>query len=173
MNICLDKKIPQIGIITCILYFIAVTMFLITKSEIALTIWEMFTIFGAPVILLVLIDLSNQMHIASSYRNVMLVFMACNCTLTGLAHIINITVTRKLISDGINVPNYFRIGYSSSNYSIAFSHYHKLSPSDFRNEVHKDSEEYNKIYDAINKKIRIEIKPDYLVTYERTIGNYM
>jgi hypothetical protein len=107
----MGKKIPYIGIITCVLYFISVSMFLITKTEIALTIWEMFTIIGAPVILFVLIDLSNQMNIAPSYRNAMLVFMSCNCSLTGLAHIINITVTRKLISDGINVPNYFRIGY--------------------------------------------------------------
>ena len=41
----------------------------------------------------------------------MLVFMSCTCSLTGLAHIVNITVTRKLIADGLNVPNYFRIGY--------------------------------------------------------------
>ncbi|MFA9379199.1 MAG: GyrI-like domain-containing protein [Lachnotalea sp.] len=63
-------------------------------------------------------------------------------------------------------------GYSASNYSSAFSQYHKQSPSEFRNKVHKDSEEFKKLYDAVNKKIRIETKPDYLVTYERTIGNY-
>lgn len=37
--------------------------------------------------------------------------MGCACTLTTVAHVVNITVTRKLISEGINVPNYFRIGY--------------------------------------------------------------
>ncbi len=107
----MEKRIPHIGIVTCILYFIAVTLFLITKTETALTIWELFTIIGAPVILFVLIELANLMNIALAYRNAMLVFMSCTCSLTGLAHIINITVTRKLIADDINVPNYFRIGY--------------------------------------------------------------
>lgn len=107
----MEKKIPNIGIITCILYFIAVTLFLITKTGTALTIWKILTIIGAPVILFVLIELANLMNIAPTFRNAMLVFMSCTCSLTGLAHIINITVTRKLIADGINVPNYFRIGY--------------------------------------------------------------
>lgn len=107
----MEKKAPHIGFVTCILYFIAVMLFLITKTETALTIWETLSIIGAPVILLVLIELANIMNIAPTYRNAMLVFMSCNCSLTGLAHIVNITVTRKLIADGINVPNYFRIGY--------------------------------------------------------------
>ncbi|MFA9376004.1 MAG: hypothetical protein ACERKZ_04535 [Lachnotalea sp.] len=105
------KKIPQIGIVTCILYFIAVTLFLITKTEIALTIWELFTIIGAPVILFVLIELANLMKIPTNYTNAMLVFMSCTCSLTALAHIINISVTRKLLADDVNVPNYLRIGY--------------------------------------------------------------
>ena len=107
----MEKKIPNIGIVTCILYFIAVALFLITKTGTALTIWEIFTIIGATVILFVLIELANLMNISPTFRNAMLVFMSCTCSLTGLAHIINITVTRKLIADGINVPNYFRIGY--------------------------------------------------------------
>ncbi len=107
----MEKRIPFIGIISCLLYFISVTLFLITKTEIALTIWEICTIIGAPIILFVLIELSNLMDITSIYRNAMLVFMSCTCSLTGLAHIINITVTRKLIADGVNVPDFFRIGF--------------------------------------------------------------
>ena len=63
-------------------------------------------------------------------------------------------------------------GYSASNYSSAFSQYHKKAPSAFRNELPGESEETQKIIAAINTKIRIETKPDYLVMYERTIGNY-
>jgi uncharacterized protein (DUF983 family) len=81
----MEKKIPQIGIVTCIIYFIAVTLFLITKTGIALTIWEILTIIGAPVILFVLIELANIMRIAPTYKNAMLVFMSCTCSLTGLA----------------------------------------------------------------------------------------
>lgn len=107
----MEKNVSYLGIVTCILYFIAVMLFLITKTEAALTLWEMLTIIGAPVILFVLIGLANSMNISPNFRNAMLVFMSCTCSLTGLAHIVNMTVTRKLIADGINVPNYFRIGY--------------------------------------------------------------
>ena len=37
--------------------------------------------------------------------------MSCTCALTGGAHIVNITVTRKLINEGVNVPVYFQIGF--------------------------------------------------------------
>ena len=60
----MDKKIPYIEIVTCILYFIVVMLFLITKSGTVLTIWESLTIIGAPVILFVLIELANIMDIS-------------------------------------------------------------------------------------------------------------
>lgn len=45
------------------------------------------------------------------YKKATLAFMSCTCSLTGVAHIVNITVTRALISDGIDVPKFFQIGY--------------------------------------------------------------
>ena len=107
----MTKKIAIIGVFTCILYFISVGLFLITKEEAALTIWELMTFLSAPVELLVLLDLSNLVNATAIYKNAMLVFMACACALTSVAHIVNITVTRRLISEGINVPEYFRIGF--------------------------------------------------------------
>ena len=107
----MSKKIPMIGIITCILYFMAVGMFLITKTEVSLSIWEILTIISAPIMLFVLLELSNLLNVASIYRNAMLAFMACTCSLTEVAHIINITVTRRLISEGMDIPDYFKIGY--------------------------------------------------------------
>ena len=107
----MTKKIAIIGVFTCILYFISVGLSLITKEEAALTIWELMTFLSAPVELLVLLDLSNLVNATAIYKNAMLVFMACACALTSVAHIVNITVTRRLISEGINVPEYFRIGF--------------------------------------------------------------
>lgn len=66
---------------------------------------------GAPITLFLLIQLSNILKSEEIYKKTMAVFMACACSLTSMAHIINITVTRRLISEGVNVPNYFRIGY--------------------------------------------------------------
>ena len=107
----MTKKISVIGVFTCILYFISVGLSLITKEEAALTIWELMTFLSAPVELLVVLDLSNLVNATAIYKNAMLVFMACACALTSVAHIVNITVTRRLISEGINVPEYFRIGF--------------------------------------------------------------
>lgn len=110
-GIMMAKKIPVIGIVTCILYFIAVGLFLITKTEVSLTMWELLTILGAPVILFVLLELSNLLQSKSIYKNAMLAFMSCACSLTGAAHVVNLTVTRRLISEGIHVPEFFRMGY--------------------------------------------------------------
>ena len=107
----MTKKISIIGIATCILYFVSVGLFLITKTEIALTAWELMTILSAPVVLFVLLELSALVSITSIYKKAMLVFMACTCALTSAAHIVNITVTRTLISEGVNVPTYFQIGF--------------------------------------------------------------
>ncbi len=107
----MTKKVSIIGIITCILYFLSVGLFLIFKSEAALTAWELMTVFSAPVVLFVLLELSNCLSNTSIYKKAMLVFMSCTCALTGAAHIVNITVTRKLINEGVNVPVYFQIGF--------------------------------------------------------------
>lgn len=64
------EKISMIGITICILYFITVGVFLTTKTEFSLTMWELFTIICAPVILLVLLVLSNLLEISTIYKNV-------------------------------------------------------------------------------------------------------
>lgn len=106
----MGKKISIIGILTVIVYFISVAGFLVTQTEIALTIWEMMTIISGPVVFMVLLEFSRYFDIPDIFRNAMSGFMSCVCALTGLSHIVNITVTRKLISEGINVPTYYQIG---------------------------------------------------------------
>lgn len=107
----MTNKISVIGIATGVSYFIAIGLFLITKTELSLTIWELLTIISAPVVLFILLELSDLLNIKPVCKNAMLVFMSCACALTACAHVVNITVTRKLISEGLNVPEYFRIGY--------------------------------------------------------------
>ena len=63
-------------------------------------------------------------------------------------------------------------GYSSSNYSTAFSQYHKQSPSEFRNEINKKVIPNQDFLEQVSQKIRIEERPEYTVMYERTIGVY-
>ena len=106
----MNKRIPVTGIIVVILYFLSVGAFLISKTELALTVWELMTIVSGPVVLLVLLEISQRISTPELYRRAMLAFMACTCALTGAAHIVNITVTRRLISEGVEVPLYFQIG---------------------------------------------------------------
>lgn len=106
----MSKRIPLIGIITVILYFLSVGYFLISKTDIALTIWELMTVISGPIVLFILLELSHKLSCSDLNRRAMQAFMGCTCTLTGAAHIVNITVTRRLIREGIEVPLYFQIG---------------------------------------------------------------
>lgn len=110
-RIMMTKKISVIGIATDFLYFVSVGLFLVTQTEIALSVWELMTILSAPVVLFVLLELSTLLSVTSICKKAMLAFMSCTCALTGVAHIVNITVTRRLISEGVDVPTYFQIGY--------------------------------------------------------------
>ena len=96
--------------ITCIIYFLSMGLFLVTKTETSLTIWELMTVISGPVVLIVLIALAETVATPPNYQKAMIAFMSCACALTGAAHIINITVTRALIREGINVPSYLQIG---------------------------------------------------------------
>ena len=107
----MTKKISVTGIVTGVLYFISVGAFLITQSEIALTIWELMTVISAPVVMFVVLRLCDLVSDEAIYKKAALAFMSCTCALTSIAHIVNITVTRPLMSKGVDVPTYFQIGY--------------------------------------------------------------
>ena len=80
----MGKKISIIGILTVIVYFISVAGFLVTQTEIALTIWEMMTIISGPVVFMVLLEFSRYLDIPDIFKNAMAGFMSCVCALTGL-----------------------------------------------------------------------------------------
>jgi len=115
----MNKKTMYFGIILVIIYFITVGTFISTQSPVVLTIWELLTIISGPVVLLVLLEIADEINITAKYKNLMLVFLGCNCTLTGLAHLINLCVTRKLMSQGMEIPTYYQIGYITSTETVA------------------------------------------------------
>lgn len=108
------KRISTCSIIAIIFYFISVMLFLITKTDLALTIWELMTIIGGLVYLTLFVKLSEKISSDSIYKKLISIFAASGVVLTSVAHIVNIAVTRRLIGNGIDVPNYFRIGYFPS-----------------------------------------------------------
>lgn len=103
-------KIPLTGIIAVILYFLSMGAFLASQTDVALTVWEMMTVISGPIVLLVLLETSHRLSTPDIYRRMMVAFMACVCALTGAAHIVNISVTRRLMQEGVAIPLYFQIG---------------------------------------------------------------
>ena len=108
------KKFACVGIICDVLYFISVTLFIILKTDTALTIWETMTIAGAFVMMTVLTVFAEAYHINALFRRFMLISLSGTLFLTSVAHTTSIGVIRKLISQGVSIPDYFRIGHYPS-----------------------------------------------------------
>ena len=104
------KQIYIITIADAVLYLFSVLLFLITKTDLALTIWEMLTIVSGPILLFAMLHLSHDLNQPIIIRHAVLSFMTCVCLLTSVAHIVNVCVTRRLIAEGVDVPTYFQIG---------------------------------------------------------------
>jgi hypothetical protein len=107
----MKNKISLIGIATVVLYSLSVVLYLILKTETALTLWELMTVLSGPLMLIVLLELGKIISVPEKNQKAMTVFMGCTCALTAAAHIVNISVTRNLIKNGIDVPPYFQIGF--------------------------------------------------------------
>ena len=104
-------NIAYLGIVNSILYLLVVAGYFITETNMALTCWQVVIIISAPVILIVLLSiLENSDNTKISWKMAAISFMTCTTALTGVSHFVNITVTRNLEANGINVPDYFKIG---------------------------------------------------------------
>ncbi len=108
----MKNKIAILGIVDVLVYTITVILYLIIKSDMLLTLWEVITIFSAPIMLLILLNISQSNDEAKPVlKNLIIIFMTCTIVLTSTAHFVNIAVTRKLIAEGLFIPTYLQIGY--------------------------------------------------------------
>lgn len=108
----MKNKIVILSIADICIYALSVTLFLVFKTSLLLTIWEITTFISAPVMLLLLLELLKiGRHAHPVFETLTIVFMACTTALTSLAHVVNIAVTRRLLAEGVLVPTYFQIGY--------------------------------------------------------------
>lgn len=108
------KKAAIAGIAGEILYFISMGLFLITQTGAALTFWEFMTVAGAVIMLIVLIVIAEDRKIQQIHHKLMMIALSGTVFLTSIAHFTSIGVVRKLESQGISVPDYFKIGTSPS-----------------------------------------------------------
>ena len=104
MNI---KNIAISGIILCFIYFLTVTIFVISGSQNWLIIFEIVTMISGIyfVILILFLPLSNNEK-KRIYKILAIIFVTALMVFTNLVHIINLTI----ICNKINVPNHFQLG---------------------------------------------------------------
>ncbi len=79
-----------------------------------MTFWELMTVAGAVIMLIVLIVIAEDRKIQQIHHKLMMIALSGTFFLTSIAHFTSIGVVRKLESQGISVPDYFKIGTSPS-----------------------------------------------------------
>ncbi len=105
------KKIYPISMIMLgLLYGLSVLVFLITKTEVALTIWEIVTILSAIYFAVFYVYLMKKYNVKELYRKIVLVFLIALTCFTSVAHASSLLFTRPMIASGINVPDFYLIG---------------------------------------------------------------
>ena len=104
------KKAAAAGIICELLYFLSVTVFLLTKHDIALTVWELMTIAGAVVMLVGMLVFSEAYGTGAIPRRLLTVSLAGTVIVTSVAHFTSIGVVRPLAAQGAAIPEYLKIG---------------------------------------------------------------
>ena len=105
-----SKKAAISGIVGVIAYFIAVALFLITKFDWALTLWEIMTVAGALLEAAILITVTDKTEMSSLWQTFMKISLTGMLILTSLAHFTSIGVVRPLATQGAEIPEYFQIG---------------------------------------------------------------
>ena len=104
------RKFAVAGIICELLYFAAVTLFLVTHLDFALTLWELMTVVGAVTMLIVMVAIGEANDIKTVYRRLMTISLSGTTILTAAAHFTSIGVVRPLAAQGEAIPEYFKIG---------------------------------------------------------------
>ncbi|MBR4622098.1 MAG: hypothetical protein IKO44_01030 [Ruminococcus sp.] len=106
----INKKAAVIGIAGAALYFVSVSLFIATQNDILLTLWELMTVFGAVLELVVLLHIADRNGLEGSYLTLLKIFLSGTLILTSAAHFTSIGVIRPLAADGKCIPDWLKIG---------------------------------------------------------------
>ena len=97
-------------IILCLLYAVVVALYISTKSEVCLAIWEIYTIISAVYFLIYFRKLSKSLGFNEKEVKIVTIMFIGLVVSTSIAHISSVCVTRPLLRSGYNVPDYYLIG---------------------------------------------------------------
>ena len=105
------KNIYHIVMIAlCFLYAVVVALFLITKSEVCLAIWEIYTILSAIYFLIYFRLLSKSLGFNEKEIKFVTAMFIGLVVATSIAHLLSVCITRPLLRSGYDVPEYYLIG---------------------------------------------------------------
>lgn len=105
------KKIYHIiMIILCFLYAFVVALYITTKSELCLAIWEIYTILSAIYFLIYFRLLSKSFGFKEKEIKIVTIMFIGLLVSTSIAHLSSVCITRPLLRSGYNVPDYYLIG---------------------------------------------------------------
>ena len=109
------RNVSILGIIICCIYFIVVITFVITSSINWLIIFDIVTMVSGIyfVFLILVLPYTNNIN----YKIIAIVFVSALMIFTNIAHIVNINSIRN-IKEGINIPEYLKIGNNLSYVTI-------------------------------------------------------
>ena len=105
------KKIYHIlMIILCFLYAGVVALYLSTKSEVCLAIWEIYTILSAIYFLIYFRLLSKHLGFNQKEVKIITIMFVGLVVSTTIAHLSSVCITRPLLRNGYGVPEFYLIG---------------------------------------------------------------
>ena len=99
-----------IMIILCFLYAVVVALYIATKSEVCLAIWEIYTILSAIYFLIYFRMLSKSLNFKEKEIKIIAIMFLGLVVSTSIAHLSSVCITRPLLRNGYDVPNYYLIG---------------------------------------------------------------
>ena len=106
----MKKSYHILMIILCLLYAVVVGLYIATKSEVCLAIWEIYTILSAIYFLIYFRLLSKSLNFNEKEIKIVTIMFIGLVVSTSIAHISSVCITRPLLRNGYDVPNYYLIG---------------------------------------------------------------
>ncbi|MBR6072406.1 MAG: hypothetical protein IKP77_06240 [Acholeplasmatales bacterium] len=106
----MKKTYHVLMIILCLLYAFVVALYIATKSEVCLAIWEIYTILSAIYFLIYFRLLSKYLGFKEKEIKIVTIMFIGLLVFTSIAHISSVCITRPLLRGGYDVPKYYLIG---------------------------------------------------------------
>ncbi len=104
MSLKTRKIVAYSGIVLAVVYFMVVVGYFFTKTPLMSKVWEALIILSAPIMLLVLLSIFENVEVSTkSWKTAAVVFMACTTVITSLVHFGSVlSIEQTMVSFSVN-----------------------------------------------------------------------